>query len=417
MAAPSASPPPSTLHQYPLTFSGGGAGGDEEEGSGSSGSASNAIFRDVSLFTALYWLLPLYVLAGWLDRTDPAVAEAIRQIREWNTAKVGTERSAATDMPLDVRVTLMLLPLYESFFEEKSRRVPQSEQQYRSTKSMQIPTPKGAKLITREKVEGNESPARPDFLRVSATAAADANKELGYFCLWPGHDHFLVHYEDPKEKLRHFTYVQLDRLRFAYVAMKELLDGDGKVFHRHDGSITGLASRDIKKNCKKEGTSDKGDQTIASPTIPTVGRGGGNARLHHGTSGNVITAPSTAVVEAKKEAQQKRFLRDELQNLCLARWPHTPIQKSCVFTIADQRQQCALDGTEEIGGGLATMNVTNRNGTKRKGPTFYLGAVDLPLFNKKGGSARFKARKWWSVKADAEADAAEVALQALQNTK
>lgn len=438
-------PLPESLLPYPLFFSRvevDGEGEDEpvddvesptntasKAGSPSNEKGDFPVFREITLFTALFWLLPLYVLSGWLDRKDPAVANAIARIRQWSgngrAADEHNPEEEETEANLDVRVTRLLLPLFDRFFEEKTRLVPPNAQVYRQVQAFTMPTPKGARTVSRAKVEGDEQPPRPSFVQQSTAAAvAAAVNAPGIFCLWPTHNQFLIHYE-AKEKLSRMNYVELDRLRFAFVAVKDLLE-EYKVFHLHDGTITGLSKRDIKKNCASDarwavnvGSADEAgsSKNNSNSTPGSVGRGGGNARLHQGTSGNVVTAPSTEAIQLRKEALQKRFLKEELQNMCLARWPHSPIAKSCVFVIVEEKKQCDLNGSEPLGTVSGPSNFSNNKGGKRKGPTYYLAAVDLPLFNKKGGTARFRGAKWWTVKADAESDAAEVAIRALQNLK
>lgn len=443
--------------------------------------ASRFPFRHVTLFTSLYWLFPLYILAGWLNPHDPAVVQALSMMR--NEKKEGKNAVAADSASVshgsenkrvnetknheeeeeDVRFTRCVLPLMEIFFEEKQRLIPPNAMVYRQVQVLHFPTPKGAFSVSRAKVEGEEQPPRPSYVHTKmapgAAAAAVVNPP-GVFCLWPGHNQFLIHYET-KEKMRCFTYTELDRLRFAFVALKEYILEEFQVYHRHDGTITGLARRDIRNNCrgdprwsvegsssssgsagivsedKKSGksrvstnpsaatavaaltgsSSGGGPRASAAGGVARVGQGRGNARLHQGTSGNVVTAPSTADIQQRKEVLQNRFLKEELQNMCLARWPHAPLHKSCIYVTLKEKKQCDLDGTETLGLGAPSMNAANRKGGARKGPTYYLCAVELPLFNKKGGTAKFTAEAWWTTKVDGESDAAQVAIRALQNLK
>lgn len=426
-------------------------------------------FRHITLFTSLYWLFPLYILAGWVDRNNPAVVQALSNMRsERNERKKSsgdeggdTEGKEIEDEEEeDVRLTRCLLPLLERFFEEKQRLIPPHAMVYRQVQLFHFPTPKGARSVSRAKVEGEEEPPRPSFLHAkmapSASAAAVVNPP-GVFCLWPGHNQFLLHYESAS-KLRRFSYIELDQLRFAFVALKEYLLEEYRIFNLHDGTLTGLAKRDIKKNCRVDArwsfatpslpssfshsngggggstTASHGDKNSTAtragvkpsssaaaagggaPLVPSrVGQGGGNARLHQGTSGNVVTAPSAAEVQQRKDALQKRFLKEELQHMCLARWPHAPLHKSCIYMTVDEKRQCDMLGAEKIG--VTGGGGSHRKGQPRKGPMYYLSAVELPLFNKKGGSAKFVAEAWWPTKVDADADAAQVAIRALQNLK
>lgn len=439
--------PPEPL-TYPIFMAIADQGEDDEleefhapkEG-GTGGKKPIDYFSELTLFTALFWLLPVFILAGWLSGKDPAVQSCITFLRNSGEStediKPPPEEEKKNEKnDTDVVLTQKILPLLDRFFEEKTRIVPPNAQVMRRVECFHFPTPRGVRSVSRDKVEGAERPPPPSFFKTSNpnTIAAAATAAPGLFCLWPSHNQFLLNYES-KEKLQRMTYIELDRLRFAFVAVKLLIE-EYQVFHPRDGSLTGLAKRDIKNNCSRDGkwsalassassssrqankpeTAGAGSST-GSRTAPAVGRGGGNARLHQGSSGNVITAPSSSTLERQKETRQLRFLKEELENMCTTRWPHSPISKSCQFLVLEERKECDLTGEEKLGVPVGGANAINRSGKKRKGPTFFLCAVDLPLFNKKGGVARFRAERWWTVKADGESDAAAVAIGALRNLK
>ncbi|EPY28346.1 hypothetical protein STCU_05177 [Strigomonas culicis] len=258
-----------------------------------------------------------------------------------------------------------------------------------------------------------------------------------YFSLLPGQNHFLAFYE-PAERLRWLDYVQLDQLRFCWVAMQELLT-EHKIYNLSDGSLTGFARRDLKKNNsdspfaiqsgggREEDAAAGGDGDAGGKVI---GRGGGNARRNQGNANNAIVAPKKEVLERKKEMQQKAFMKEELLQYCTTRWPHTPSAKSCLFTIeecaaaelpADVQQKLDLVGK---------FNQTNNK--KRRGPTFYIATVELPLLAKKGsppvrykiqgggksgGGANTPDCGWFNNRKDAENAVAEVALLGIRNIK
>lgn len=157
--------------------------------------------------------------------------------------------------------------------------------------------------------------------------------------------------------LRLYSYTELDQLRFAFVAMMDLVEG-GKVFDK-DGQLTGLAKRDIKKNCSEKSVSEK--------EVP------------------VVAAPSSGGVPPRGSVQ--KFLRGILEDECTAKWPHTPVAKSCVFSV-DQ------DPTQP-----------------RHKPRFQ-ATVELPLLGGKGSVARFQG-VWMGNRRDAENSAAESALKML----
>ncbi|GET87249.1 hypothetical protein, conserved [Leishmania tarentolae] len=438
-----APPPPEEPLAYPITFS----KRVEESSQSEPGVATAASFsslHQISIFTALHWLLPVYELAGWLPKTSVQHGKKSGDTINFISATAGGSKTAsgsAADVSVDldaivqddVRSALRLLPVFEKFFVEGSTITPRHTDLCYFIESFTLPTPKGPKVITRSKVEGDyravhqPSHAPTSLGAAGAIAKTTVTNSTAYFSLLPGHNQFLVYYEDC-EKLRHFTYLQLDQLRFAWVAVKELLD-ESKVFNLHDGSLTGLAKRDLQKNnaaspfcstssahaateAESATSNDKGSSGGA-----VIGRGGGNARLHQGTSGNVITAPSKEAMEEKKRMQQMRFLREELESECQRRWPYTPVSKSCLFSVEEKMEsELPADALEQLGI-MGAHNFKNSKNGSRRGPRYYLATVELPLLNKKGGAARFKAPRWWSNRRDAESSAAEATLLALRNMK
>ncbi|KAG5509089.1 hypothetical protein JKF63_06097 [Porcisia hertigi] len=435
VAAVAAPPPPEEPLGYPITFSG-RAKEDLQSLSGAAATASSSGLLDISIFSALHWLLPVYELADWLPKS--AVEHRKKKGDQNNSAE-------AADVPIDieavphedVRAALRLLPIFEKFFVEGSKIIPQHTDLYYYVESLTVPTPKGPKVVTRSKVEGDyrathqpsHAPSAPGV--AGSTTKTTVTNSSVYFSLLPGHNHFLLYYEGP-EKLQHFTYLQLDQLRFAWVAVKELIE-ENKVYHLTDGSITGLARRDLKKNnatspfcCTPSAQAAAASESASSSNnngagsgsgVAVVGRGGGNARLHQGTSGNVITAPSKETMEEKKRMQQMRFLREELEQECQRRWPYTPVAKSCIFSV-DEKVEAELpaDALEQLGL-VGAHNVKNSKNGSRRGPRYYLATVELPLLNKKGGTARFKAPRWWNNRRDAESAAAEATLMTLRTMK
>lgn len=171
---------------------------------------------------------------------------------------------------------------------------------------------------------------------------------------------YLLEMEE-SDVLKLYSYVELDQMRFAFVAMMDLVDA-GKVFGP-DGQLTGLAKRDIKKNC-----GEKSEAAAASSAAS-------------GPSSSGATAPAAAA-PGKKPVVQK-FLRGVLEDECALRWPHTPVAKSCLFQVAQDPAQ------------------------PRNKPLFQ-ATVELPLYNKRS----FKG-EWVGNKRDAESSAADVALRSL----
>ena len=450
-AGPPQPPPPEEPLVYPIVFS---KLAEEESAPAASAASSSASLQQVTIFSALHWLVPVYELAEWMPKATPqrnhrkgnnngndAAAAA-----EGEEQQSDAEAAALAAIPYeDVRSALTLLPQFEKFFVEASKIIPQHTELCYTIESFTLPTPKGPKVITRSKVEGDyrathaaaHAPSTPGA--AGATTMTTVTNSTAYFSLLAGHNQFLLYYEE-KEKLRYFNYLQLDQLRFAWVAVKELIE-DTKVFNMNDGSLTGLAKRDVKKNntaspfclspaaAASNGVSSNGaggnsrSNTSSngaggsSGSGPAVGRGGGNAQMHQGTSGNVITAPNKEVLEEKKRMQQLRFLREELEKECERRWPYTPVAKSCLFTVEEKIETELPEEALQQLGLVGAHNARNRKNANRRGPRYFLGVVELPLLNKKGGAARFKATRWHSNRRDAESAAAEATLLALRNMK
>ncbi|KPA75165.1 hypothetical protein ABB37_08827 [Leptomonas pyrrhocoris] len=452
--SPPPPPPPEEPLTYPITF----AKLAEEDSTPADAAhtatpAASAHLRQVGIFSALHWLVPVYELAEWA----PKAAAASQRSRgkgggndgaEAANDNNGSEEAAAlVQIPYeDVRSALTLLPQFQKFYVESSKIIPQHTDLYYYVESLTLPTPRGPKVISRSKVEGDyraahvASHAPATAGAAGATTATTVTNSTACFSLLAGHNHFLLYYEE-REKLRYFNYLQLDQLRFAWVAVKELIE-DNKVFNLNDGSLTGFAKRDLKKNnmaspfcsapaaqaaASNEAHEGNGNNNNKAPTNssnnsggsagPVVGRGGGNARLHQGTSGNVITAPKKDVLEEKKRMQSLRFLREELEKECERRWPYTPVAKSCLFTVEEVTEtELPAEALAQLGL-VGAHNARNSKNTNRRGPRYYLGVVELPMLNKKGGAARFKAARWHNNRRDAESAAAEVTLMSLRNMK
>lgn len=434
-AAAAAPPPPEEPLTYPILFS---KLSEEDVTAGAATTAASAGLQQVTIFSALHWLLPVYELAEWIPKSAPAHT---RKKNGGEASAPTSEPQEAAEVPYDdVRSALALLPIFEKFFTESSKLIPQHTDLYYTIESLTLPTPKGPKVITRSKVEGDyraqhtasHAPATPGA--AGATTRTTVTNSTAYFSLLAGHNQFLLYYED-KAKLAHCNYLQLDQLRFAWVAVKELLE-DHKVFNLNDGSLSGLARRDVKKNNAQSpfclapaaqaaaaaaDTVASGGKDASNPNSSSsgavVGRGGGNARLHQGTSGNVITAPSKDVIEEKKRMAQMRFVREELEKECERRWPFTPVAKSCIFTVDEKIEAELPEEAMQQLGLVGAHNTRNSKNTNRRGPRYYLGAVELPMLNKKGGVARFKATRWYNNRRDAESAAAEATLMSLRNMK
>ncbi|CAJ1041375.1 hypothetical protein Q4I32_002323 [Leishmania shawi] len=443
-------PPPEEPLTYPITFSR-LAEEDSQSQPRTAAATSSPSLRQISIFSALHWLLPIYELAEWLPKTAEQHTRKSGEDKSSSAAVINSgNRSAsgaAADFSVhfdtiphdDVRSALRLLPVFEKFFVEGRKVIPQHTDLCYFIESFTLPTPKGPKVITRSKVEGDHHAIHQPSHTSSTPGAAGAitkttvTNSTAYFSLLPGHNHFLLYYEE-REKLQHFTYLQLDQLRFAWVAVKELLE-ESKVINLNDGSLTGFAKRDLRKNntaspfcllpsaqAAAAAESAASNDKVASSSSSggggaVVGRGGGNARLHQGTSGNVITAPSKEAMEEKKRIQQMRFVREELENECQRRWPYTPVAKSCIFSVEERIEvELPADALEQLGL-VGAHNTKNSKHGDRRGPRYYLATVELPLLNKKGGAARFKAPRWWNNRRDAESAAAEATLMALRSMK
>ncbi|KAG8348022.1 hypothetical protein ERJ75_000927700 [Trypanosoma vivax] len=332
----------------------------------------------IGLFTSLQWLLPVFQLAGWLPK---GICESSVEGDAMHGESLG-QKNITTAGERNVERTRRLLSIFECFFTQDSRVVPNGALLH-TVQSFRIPTPHGPRVITRALVE---SPRK-------------------YFCLLQpdrGGGHFLSRYED-EQLLGRCSYIELDRLRFAWVAVRELVS-ESKTVNQTDGSLTGLSLRDIRKNnCLSNDSVQENDgkekskavthstaATVCDAPVPK------RARPHC----NVIAGPTPGERLAREAQIGRRYMSDLLRDECAARWPYTPVEKSVVFTFEERHA--------EIAGG--------RPG--RKGPRMYLAAVELPLLKKKNsGPSEFKATTWYATKRDAENAAAEVALRALRTTK
>jgi hypothetical protein len=178
---------------------------------------------------------------------------------------------------------------------------------------------------------------------------------------------YLIEYEDRSE-LAKFTYLELDMVRFAFVAIMDLASS-GKVFNKADGSLTPLAKRDIRKNCIKD------ERDCESALVC--------AKSSSASSSAAGAASSSSAVPA---AAVQKHVRGILEDECQARWPHTPVTKSCIFTVEKDPAQ-----------------------PKHK-PLFQALVEIAPLKKSFKGS-------WVGNKRDAENSAAEVAIRALHSMK
>lgn len=262
----------------------------------------------VTLPNSLSWIQGLYEDAGRVQRSRASLG--------------ASEASAATAAPLPDDALL------RSWFALKTKVVPGDV--LTLVESITFPTPKGMQTVGRARVESVFD--RRYMLEMEESAV-----------------------------LKLYSYVELDQMRFAYVAMMDLVDA-GKVFGP-DGLLTGLAKRDIKKNCAEKNEAASSSQApSASP--PTA------------VASNHISA-------AKRPAAAQKFLRGVLEDDCASRWPHTPVNKSCIFKVEQDPNQ------------------------PRHKPLFQ-ATVELPLYNKRS----FKG-EWVANKRDAESSAADAALRAL----
>ena len=178
---------------------------------------------------------------------------------------------------------------------------------------------------------------------------------------------YLVEYEAAAE-LSKFSYLELDMCRFAFVALLDLFNA--RCFAKADGSIMPLAKRDIRKNCLK-------DPPPSSSSTETC---------HDGKSAPGAASPGAAAAVVVSAASVQKHVRGILEDECAARWPHTPVSKSVVFTVEKDPAQ-----------------------PKHK-PLFQATVEIMPL------KKSFKGA-WVGNKRDAENAAAEVAIRTLHTMK
>ncbi|CUG94064.1 dsRNA-binding protein, putative [Bodo saltans] len=265
--------------------------------------------QNVTLPNSLSWIRGLYEDAGRIKKSRETAAAA----------------PTGSSLPDD--------ELLKSWFTHKTKVVPGDV--LTLVESITFPTPKGMQTVGRPRVE------------------------------FVFDRRYLLEMEE-SDVLKLYSYIELDQMRFAYVAMMDLVDA-GKVFGP-DGQLTGLAKRDIKKNC---GEKSEAPLPASSSTAPAA---------------SAIVASSGAAPSAggaKKPAAVQKFLRGVLEDECILRWPHTPVAKSCIFKVEQDPSQ------------------------PRNKPLFQ-ATVELTLYNKRS----FKG-EWVSNKRDAESSAADIALRAL----
>ena len=193
---------------------------------------------------------------------------------------------------------------------------------------------------------------------------------------------YLLEYESP-ETLSQFTYTELDEMRYAYLAVADLLV-DGKVF-AGKWELTGLAKRDIKKNnteeamAKARSAGGEGGAAAAAKSVPNAkGMAGGGT----GSSGLVKVAADRPKADATQK-HMKAILEDD----CVARWPHTPATKSAAITVESDPKQPRHKPLYK-----ATVTLMYCSNAKIEGP-------------------------WMGNKRDAEDAAAELALRRLSTMK
>ena len=190
----------------------------------------------------------------------------------------------------------------------------------KTVQQLSYPTPKGIQQITRAKVE-------TVFHKV-----------------------FLAELE-PADVLAHYSYLELDQTRFAFAAVQELIQA-GKVFDS-EGQLTGLAKRDLKKNCAPS-TAAEEKPAASTETTPSI--------------------------------SEQRYLLAVLQEECKSRWPYTPTSKSCVVTVEQSPKVPKVRPTWR-----AVIQLTAINRTFESG--------------------------WLPIKKDAETAAADAALRFLHSYK
>lgn len=141
------------------------------------------------------------------------------------------------------------------------------------------------------------------------------------------------------KRLGEYSYQELDEMRFAFAAIFDLVER-GNVFEA-DGKLTGLAKRDLKKNCKAAlcGGADE-VEPAASGATEAPKKGGSSstpsasAAAPAASGGKKGGLPQPAKLGAE-ERQMKAILLQE----CGVQWPHTPPEKSAQFVVEQDPDQ------------------------------------------------------------------------------
>ena len=211
-----------------------------------------------------------------------------------------------------------------------------------TVQSITIPTPTGMKATTIAAVN--------QLLMGREVQGAGCSKYVSHTPTNPERLRFLADMEKDPEALRKFSYQQLDEMRFAFVAVQQLAD---KGAFDPSGSLTPLAKRDLKRNCR----------VAAQPATEEA-----------------------SVLEARVQrfsAKPQKGLRQLLMEACTVKWPYTPAEKAAVISVEQDPNQ------------------------PRHKPLF-CATVELTMVGKK----KFKG-SWQPTKRDAENDACSIALNYL----
>jgi hypothetical protein len=248
-------------------------------------STSSTPIIGLTFFNALEAVAFLYKSAGLLTSNTPAVK---------SSSSSSSSSAPAAAVIIDDNIK-------KEWFKYKTQVLPGGIVM-RLVESIVVPTPKGPQFTTSKRV----------------LSVYDRR--------------YLLEFE-PSSVLSQYSYTELDELRFAYLAVADLLV-DGKVF-AGQWELTGLAKRDIKKNNTQEvmlqAITTGGIAGGVGASVANVkGQAGGGT----GSSGKIRVAADRPKADATQK-HMKAILEDE----CVARWPHTPAKKSASVELEQDPNQ------------------------------------------------------------------------------
>lgn len=205
---------------------------------------------------------------------------------------------------------------------------------FRLVESLTYPTPSGLKILTRAGVEATLRQAErlwvmdllPTPLNAGDTTAASptadsagSGEAAAAASVISRAGDAQAQIDAARRELAAISCTTMDEARFAFLAMCDLII-ERKCFYA-DGTLTGLAKRDLKKNCGPSASMSGSDSTSAAVAAPAASaKGSASASPGGATSGS-------AAVEVEKNT------KGILLTKCESLWPYVPPDKAFTTVI------------------------------------------------------------------------------------